>query len=167
MINIKTKTIENPKLSEMNLFKNSPGYSYKKIPGVHNCRIGWNINEALYHLKHVGASDTIKISGYQKLDSIDKMKDYIDTKGPLVSIMEFYSDLLFYRKGIYRKKWGNILGGHAICVVGYNEIDKVWICKNSWSTLWGDRGYLRIPYNHCSIDNQMWAIVDIVIKPHN
>jgi C1A family cysteine protease len=44
-------------------------------------------------------------------------------------------------------------GGHAICVVGYDDTLAVpgknpgrLICRNSWGTGWGDKGYFYMPY---------------------
>jgi C1A family cysteine protease len=41
-----------------------------------------------------------------------------------------------------------VLGGHAVCAVGY-ENDKRWfICRNSWGKEWGMRGYFTLPYDY-------------------
>ena len=41
-----------------------------------------------------------------------------------------------------------ILGGHAVICCGYDEAKRVWICRNSWGTGWGDKGYFYMPYNY-------------------
>lgn len=40
----------------------------------------------------------------------------------------------------------NLLGGHALCVVGYNDENQYFIFRNSWGTQWGDQGYGYLPY---------------------
>lgn len=37
-------------------------------------------------------------------------------------------------------------GGHAVCVVGYDDAAGVFIVKNSWGTNWGMAGYFTLPY---------------------
>lgn len=41
-----------------------------------------------------------------------------------------------------------ILGGHAILVVGYDDAARHFIVRNSWGTSWGDQGYFYIPYDY-------------------
>lgn len=40
------------------------------------------------------------------------------------------------------------LGGHAVCVVGYNDAKQWFIVKNSWGQSWGDHGYFYLPYGY-------------------
>src|SRR2546430_2925010 len=40
----------------------------------------------------------------------------------------------------------HVLGGHAVCAVGYNTTRRWFICRNSWGTSWGIRGYFTIPF---------------------
>ena len=37
-------------------------------------------------------------------------------------------------------------GGHCVCIVGYDDSKKWFICANSWGTSWGDKGYFYMPY---------------------
>jgi hypothetical protein len=65
--------------------------------------------------------------------------------------MKVFSDFFSYRAGIYKYSWGDFEGNHAITVVGYNDSDRFWICKNSWGTGWGEQGWFRIRYDECGI----------------
>lgn len=40
------------------------------------------------------------------------------------------------------------LGGHAVVLVGYDNSKRVYICRNSWGSGWGDRGYFYLPYDY-------------------
>lgn len=41
----------------------------------------------------------------------------------------------------------NMLGGHAVAAVGYDDSRKVFIIRNSWGADWGDKGYFYMPYD--------------------
>lgn len=38
------------------------------------------------------------------------------------------------------------IGGHAVCIVGYDDTRGQFICRNSWGADWGIAGYFYIPY---------------------
>ena len=39
-----------------------------------------------------------------------------------------------------------LLGGHAVCAVGFDDNRRVFIVRNSWGDSWGDKGYFYMPY---------------------
>lgn len=39
-----------------------------------------------------------------------------------------------------------VLGGHAVAAVGYDDATRTFLCRNSWGSNWGMRGYFTIPY---------------------
>ena len=39
-------------------------------------------------------------------------------------------------------------GLHAMLCVGFSEIDKMFIVRNSWGEKWGDKGYCYMPYEY-------------------
>jgi C1A family cysteine protease len=41
-----------------------------------------------------------------------------------------------------------LLGGHAILAVGYDDAKKQVVFRNSWSPKWGDKGYGYLPYDY-------------------
>lgn len=40
------------------------------------------------------------------------------------------------------------LGGHCMCIIGYDDTKKLFTCANSWGTKWGNKGFCYIPYNY-------------------
>jgi C1A family cysteine protease len=56
-----------------------------------------------------------------------------------------------------------LAGGHAICIVGYDDTKKRWKFKNSWGTGWSAKGYGFLPYEYmkkyCS---DAWSAKDIL-----
>lgn len=58
----------------------------------------------------------------------------------------------------------NIIGSHAMCVVGFDNLRKLFIVRNSFGDEWGDNGHLFVPYEYADnhfLDN--WAF-DILVK---
>jgi C1A family cysteine protease len=52
-----------------------------------------------------------------------------------------------------------LLGGHAVLAVGYDDFDEVVICRNSWGRQWGDHGYFYLPYDFWAynLHHDMWT----------
>jgi len=46
------------------------------------------------------------------------------------------------------EKGEKMLGGHAILLVGYDDVRKVFFFRNSWDENWGDHGCGYIPYKY-------------------
>lgn len=150
------------------------------------CKRGWNFQPALDFCKNdgvakesaypytpvdqpckSGVSPFLKITGSNRILSIADRKNILATKGPMVAGMAVYSDFGSYSGGVYRKTPNATLRGyHAICVVGYDDQQECWICKNSWGPGWGDNGWFRIGYGECGIDTQFpFYDVDVPCKP--
>jgi C1A family cysteine protease len=53
-----------------------------------------------------------------------------------------------------------LLGGHAVCAVGYDDFKQVVIVRNSWGSEWGDQGYFYMPYEYMVSDqtSDFWTI---------
>jgi C1A family cysteine protease len=148
--------------------------------GGGGCNYGWTLESAARFLKSEGVPDescfpyqsgstgqdtpcrqtcsnaaarSVKISGHKTVsrNSYD-MKGLFEalTKGPLFARMTVYEDLMAYKEGIYQHVAGSALGGHAVNIVGYDNIEKYWIVKNSWGKEWGDKGYFKIRMDDAS-----------------
>lgn len=73
-------------------------------------------------------------------------------QAPIAAFMEVYSDLYSYRSGVYARTSGAVYrGGHGVLIVGYNDSEGYWICKNSWGSDWGESGFFRIRMGDCDI----------------
>ncbi|MBS1839964.1 MAG: peptidase C1 [Acidobacteria bacterium] len=160
-------------LSEAHLF-----YCYAKSQG-RNCGNGWWVPPALDSYK-TGVVDEAcfpytagdqncnlcsdwqnrltKITGWHAITAGADMKTWLSTRGPLSTCFTVYNDFFAYKSGVYRHVTGGVAGGHCVSCVGYDDAQGCWICKNSWSTGWGDAGFFRIAYGECGIDATMWAV---------
>jgi hypothetical protein len=81
----------------------------------------------------------------------------------MVAGMAVYADFFTYRSGVYRATSTNLRGYHAVSVVGYDDQEECWICKNSWGTGWGENGWFKIGYGESGIDTQ-FAFYDVDLK---
>ena len=45
-------------------------------------------------------------------------------------------------------------GGHCVCMVGYDDVNKWFICVNSWGIDWGNKGLFYLPYSYV-MDNSL------------
>ena len=71
---------------------------------------------------------------------------------PVPCGMYVYEDLKNYVGGVYEPLTGQEnLGGHLVCIVGFDDSQSCWIVKNSWGPDWGEDGFFRINYNQTSI----------------
>jgi hypothetical protein len=73
------------------------------------------------------------------------------SEGPLTTTMDVYTDFFYYGSGVYEHAWGSYEGGHCITLIGWDDTQGCWICKNSWGWGWGESGYFRIAYGNSGI----------------
>jgi C1A family cysteine protease len=54
-----------------------------------------------------------------------------------------------------------MLGGHAVFCVGYDDAKQKFIVRNSWGQEWGDNGHFYIPYSYLintNLADDFWTI---------
>jgi C1A family cysteine protease len=55
----------------------------------------------------------------------------------------------------------NVLGGHAVLAVGYDDSSQRFIVRNSWGPNWGMGGYFTMPYAYLldpNLSDDFWTI---------
>lgn len=112
------------------------------------------------------AATSFEAVQYARLSSTDEVKATVSGGLPVM----FASDIgMGYFDAAARTgrmpAMGTIEGGrpcsHAMLIVGYDEDDKTWLVRNSWGEQFGEKGYLRIPYdlyNRHVWNDDMWVI---------
>ncbi|SFA96594.1 Papain family cysteine protease [Poseidonocella pacifica] len=93
-----------------------------------------------------------RVTGRSKLNGRAAIKEWIAQKGSVTGCFIVYQDFFSYRSGVYKHVSGNQAGGHCVEIIGYNDAQGCWICKNSWGPNWGEGGFFRIAYGQCQID---------------
>ncbi|XP_014666952.1 PREDICTED: digestive cysteine proteinase 1-like [Priapulus caudatus] len=102
-----------------------------------------------------------KVSGYVNVTSGDQeaLKLALVNHGPVaVGIDASHKSLSFYANGVYYEPaCGNTSDDldHAVLAVGYGTLNgqPYWLIKNSWSTYWGNDGYVLMSQkdNNCGV----------------
>jgi C1A family cysteine protease len=85
--------------------------------------------------------------------TVNALKNALNVYGPLVATMNVYADFFSYVSGVYSYTTGAFAGGHAVLIVGYDDIEQCFTVKNSWGTGWGEGGFFRIAYSQ--LNNQV------------
>jgi len=91
-----------------------------------------------------------RIKSYIGLDTVSDMKEGLLSNGPFVLGIIVYESFEKDDHGVIPmpKADEEILGGHAICIVGYDDAKRQFKFKNSWGMLWGSGGYGWLSYDY-------------------
>jgi C1A family cysteine protease len=57
-----------------------------------------------------------------------------------------------------------LIGGHAVLAVGYDDAIQSFIVRNSWGTRWGVKGYCMMPYAYLTdpqLARDFWAVYTV------
>jgi len=99
-----------------------------------------------------------KISGSTLIPSdVDSIRNALQL-GPVTVTFSLYTDFYYYGGGIYEHVWGDYEGGHAVLIVGYDDVEHAWIVKNSWGASWGEDGYFRILWGDSGMGGEVYLV---------
>lgn len=121
--------------------------------------------------------DSTDATDNRKLEArIDKLRQAILNEGPIeIAIIVTDNFMNLPPDYILEFPEGRILGGHALCLCGFNDQKELFIVRNTWSENWGDKGYCYMPYKWVtytfSYDDvhpipfflEAWSSVDVVV----
>jgi len=106
-----------------------------------------------------------KVTGYQRCVDFNSVKAAVAAGKPVIvgfnvygSFFNLNSTGLMPYPDLGRER---LLGAHAVCIVGYRDIDSRFIVRNSWGPGWGDYGYFYMPYQvieNPAISADYWVI---------
>jgi C1A family cysteine protease len=111
-------------------------------------------------------ASTKLITSYNRINSLDEMRLCLAEGSPFVfgfSVYENFESSEVAKTGILGmpSKNESMRGGHACLCVGYNDLTKQVIIRNSWGRTWGQAGYFMMPYAYIGDKNladDMWYI---------
>lgn len=112
-----------------------------------------------------------RIKAYARLDTVLEMQRSLVVNGPFLAGVQVYSSWFnnkTQKDGIIPmpKKKDKLMGGHAICIIGYDDRRKIFKFKNSWGLRWADQGYGYLPYDYISkYCRDAWSGTDLIEDP--
>lgn len=129
----------------LNLIKNQGVCSIAEMPyNDTNCSVQPNVSQK-------NAASTHKFTNWATVDNtnIANVKTLLSMNLPVV--IGIPVDQAFWNIGntgwVWKKRSGAVEGGHAVCVIGYDDSKQAFKVQNSWGTGWGSNGYFWIDYS--------------------
>lgn len=104
-----------------------------------------------------------RISKYLRVTDLASVKQSLADGFPVVfgiPVYESFESDKVARTGTVPtpKKTEQMLGGHAMLVVGYDDKTKRVRVRNSWGSSWGSKGYCTLPYDYFAQADDMWTV---------
>lgn len=127
------------------------GMSYKEA--LEFCKHRGVLTDIEYKKKIPGACPT-KIMNYGKILKLDVVKKSLLINGPVLIAT-------YVRSMTNEKFWEgrDFYGGHATCLIGYSDMKKAFLLRNSWGKSFGTHGYVWFPYSDFDQILEAWAII--------
>ena len=104
---------------------------------------------------------------YQRLvQSVNQMKGCLASGYPFIfgfTVYDSFESQQVAQNGVVPMPGSTeqVLGGHCVVAVGYDDSQQRFIVRNSWGTGWGIQGYCTMPYAYLSDSNlasDFWTI---------
>jgi C1A family cysteine protease len=163
-IQIKRTLDQNVKISARYIY-----YAARQVEGTSSIDSGAKIKDAIEALAKEGAVEESvwpykaghygdkppamvatatrwKITQVRSLKGVEEIESALRTDGPVVAGIEVYQEAMSpqaAKTGVFQLpiKGAQIVGGHAVVLVAYDDQRKQFKFSNDWGAGWGDRGY--------------------------
>ncbi len=104
----------------------------------------------IWYVRYLGWDNTL-YQGQFYIPSVDTIKEEL-LEGPVPGGMAVFSDFYDYYGGVYDPIEFTYEGLHSVIIVGWDDSQRSWICRNSWGDAWGDSGNFLIKWTEESFD---------------
>jgi C1A family cysteine protease len=112
-----------------------------------------------------------RVMAYARIRTMLEMRRSLVINGPFLAGVDVYESWFTNKASStglipMPKKSEQYQGGHAICIVGYDDSRKLLKFKNSWGDRWGNEGYGCLAYDYMRqycVD--AWSATDLIENP--
>lgn len=87
----------------------------------------------------------------ESVPTVDQLKQALVSHGPLVVGVYATPAFQAYTTGVFDENANDNGINHGVVIVGWDDNRGAWRVKNSWSTAWGEAGYIWIKYGSNNI----------------
>ncbi|MBB6129147.1 C1 family peptidase [Mucilaginibacter lappiensis] len=89
---------------------------------------------------NASAATDKNVSSYAAISTVADIKNALSMNLPVEMGFNVYDsfETAFDNGTVYKKTSGSLLGGHAICIIGYSDAKNAVLIQNSWGTSGGD-----------------------------
>jgi hypothetical protein len=108
----------------------------------------------------VKKGERFKIGAYAAVHTVDEIKAAVFANGWAWMGLNWYDS--WYRpneNGSLPARY-NLVGGHAISIIGWDDVRASFLLQNSWGPKWGVGGTCWIRYNQLEADPELWTVID-------
>ncbi len=115
---------------------------------------------------YTDAKKTLATRYYRVVQDIAQIRGCLAEGFPFVfgfTVYEYFESAAMAQSGILKMPAAKeqVVGGHAVMAVGYDDGDQTMLVRNSWAANWGLQGYFKMPYAYITshrLANDFWTI---------
>lgn len=95
-------------------------------------------------------------------NNVAALKEALSQQPVSVAIQADQRTFQLYKSGVFDDEDCGTALDHAVLLVGYGKEDgkEFWIMKNSWNTVWGEEGYMKMAIHDgagmCGVQMDAW-----------
>jgi C1A family cysteine protease len=124
----------------------------------------YNIDTFATPPANLGTAPACKISQYLRINNLLELKNSLAQGFPVIigfTVYEGFETDEVAQSGILNMPGVDeqVVGGHCVLVVGYDDANGRALVRNSWGTAWGINGYFWMDYGYFQdLVSDMWTI---------
>jgi len=149
-------------LAQQGVCREDPTWPYDADPFPPNNKLTQQPPQAAY----TEAANYVAVQ-YQRLPQVlTQMKGCLASGYPFVfgfTVYQSFESQQVAQTGVapMPQSGEQVLGGHAVMAVGYDDSQQRFIVRNSWGTGWGMQGYFTMPYLYATdaqLASDFWTV---------